>query len=90
MVNKAELLFSEVLNTLRQIAEKISGVGTITSMRKMELRRQIAGLEAMLQKEKAKFEVNVETRRLFEHLTTHPKFVRKFNLVTPCFSVESL
>ncbi|KAG6593582.1 1-phosphatidylinositol-3-phosphate 5-kinase FAB1B, partial [Cucurbita argyrosperma subsp. sororia] len=56
VVNKAELLFSEVLNTLGQIAEKISGVGTITSMRKMELRRQIAGLEAMLQKEKAKFE----------------------------------
>lgn len=60
MVNQAELLFSEVLNTLRQIAEKISGAGTINSMRKMELRRQIAGLEAMLQKEKAKFEVSLQ------------------------------
>lgn len=60
MVNQAELLFSEVLNTLRQIAEKISGAGTISNMRKMELRRQIAGLEALLQKEKAKFEVSLE------------------------------
>ncbi|XP_023548902.1 1-phosphatidylinositol-3-phosphate 5-kinase FAB1B-like isoform X2 [Cucurbita pepo subsp. pepo] len=56
VVNQAELLFSEVLNTLGQIAEKISSAGTINSMRKMELRRQIAGLEALLQKEKAKFE----------------------------------
>ncbi|XP_031744835.1 1-phosphatidylinositol-3-phosphate 5-kinase FAB1B isoform X1 [Cucumis sativus] len=56
VVNQAELLFSEVLNTLRQIAEKISGARTINSTRKMELRRQIAGLEAILQKEKAKFE----------------------------------
>lgn len=60
VVNQADLLFSEVLNTLRQIAEKISAVGTINSMRKMELRRQIAGLEAVLQKEKAKFEVSLQ------------------------------
>lgn len=60
MVNQAELLFSEVLNTLRQIAEKISGARTINSTRKMELRRQIAGLEAILQKEKAKFEVSLQ------------------------------
>ncbi|XP_022149699.1 1-phosphatidylinositol-3-phosphate 5-kinase FAB1B-like [Momordica charantia] len=56
VVNQAELLFSEVLNTLRQIAEKVSAAGTISSMRKMELRRQIAGLEAVLQNEKAKVE----------------------------------
>lgn len=60
MVNQAELLFSEVLNTLRQIAEKVSAAGTISSMRKMELRRQIAGLEAVLQNEKAKVEVSLQ------------------------------
>lgn len=58
MVNRAELLFSEVLNGLSQIGEKRSSSVPISSGPKTsELRRQIAELEGMLQKEKLDFEV---------------------------------
>lgn len=58
MVDRAEFLFSEVLNALCQIAEKRSGSGPLNSgMKTPETRRRIAELEAMLQKEKAEFEV---------------------------------
>ncbi|PQP97848.1 hypothetical protein Pyn_00371 [Prunus yedoensis var. nudiflora] len=57
VVERAELLFSEVLNALRQIAEKRSGSGSHTSgMVTPESRHQIAELEGMLQKEKVEFE----------------------------------
>jgi len=49
VVNRAELLFSEVLNGLSQIGEKRSNAG--------QLRRQVTELEGMLQKEKLEFEV---------------------------------
>ena len=52
VVDRAELLFSEVHNALYRISEKRHGVGLIT-----ESRRQISELEGMLQKEKAEFEV---------------------------------
>lgn len=58
MVVQAEFLFSEVLNALCQIAEKRSVSGPLNNGMKIpETRRQIAELEAMLQKEKAEFEV---------------------------------
>lgn len=58
MVDRAELLFSEVLNALCQIAEKRSSDGPLISGTKApEIRRRIAELEGMLQKEKAEFEV---------------------------------
>jgi 1-phosphatidylinositol-3-phosphate 5-kinase len=58
MVNRAELLFSEVLNGLSQIGEKRSGVTQSSSGHKTpELRRQVADLEGMLQREKLEFEV---------------------------------
>lgn len=58
VVDRAELLFSEVLNALRQISENSSvngplGINTRTS----ESRNKISELEGMLQKEKAEFEV---------------------------------
>ncbi|CAK7356447.1 unnamed protein product [Dovyalis caffra] len=57
VVNRAELLFSEVLNALSQISEKRCKIGQLNSGMKLpESRRQIAELELMLQKEKAEFE----------------------------------
>ncbi|KAL3511564.1 hypothetical protein ACH5RR_024281 [Cinchona calisaya] len=57
VVGWAELLFSEVLNALRLLVEKNFGPGLPSSATKVaEPRRQIAGLEVMLQKEKAEFE----------------------------------
>ncbi|XP_048321152.1 1-phosphatidylinositol-3-phosphate 5-kinase FAB1B [Ziziphus jujuba] len=57
VVNQAELLFSEVLNALRQITEKGSGSGLLNSGTSTpESRRQILELEGMLQKEKSEFE----------------------------------
>ncbi|KAI5336634.1 hypothetical protein L3X38_015902 [Prunus dulcis] len=57
VVERAELLFSEVLNALRQIAEKRSGSGShTTGMVTPESRHQIVELEGMLQKEKVEFE----------------------------------
>ncbi|XVF27145.1 hypothetical protein REPUB_Repub14bG0081300 [Reevesia pubescens] len=54
VVDRAELLFSEVLNSLSQIAEKKTGTGT------PELRHQIAELEGLLQKEKLEFEESLQ------------------------------
>ncbi|XP_050135002.1 1-phosphatidylinositol-3-phosphate 5-kinase FAB1B-like [Malus sylvestris] len=57
VIDRAELLFSEVLNALRQIAEKRSGSGSHSSgMVTPESRHQIVELEGMLQKEKVEFE----------------------------------
>ncbi|KAJ8774004.1 hypothetical protein K2173_009435 [Erythroxylum novogranatense] len=60
VVNRAELLFSEVLNALSQIVDKRSSVASANSGMKTETRRQIAGLELMLQKEKAEFEESLQ------------------------------
>ena len=58
MVDRAELLFSEVLNALSQIAEKRSASSPLNgSMKIPESRRQLGELEGILQKEKAEFEV---------------------------------
>lgn len=55
VVDRAELLFSEVCNALHRISEKGHGMGLIT-----ESRHQIAELEGMLQKEKAEFEESLQ------------------------------
>ncbi|XP_004303752.1 PREDICTED: 1-phosphatidylinositol-3-phosphate 5-kinase FAB1B [Fragaria vesca subsp. vesca] len=69
VVDRAELLFSEVLNALRQIVEKRSGSGSITSgILTAESRHQIVELEGMLQKEKVEFE-----ELLQKTLTREPK-----------------
>jgi len=58
VVNRAELLFSEVLNGLSQIGEQRSNALQMSNGHKSpELRRQVAELEGMLQKEKLEFEV---------------------------------
>ncbi|PON78285.1 Chaperonin Cpn60/TCP-1 family [Trema orientale] len=57
VVNGVELLFSEVLNALSQIAEKRTGAGVLGGgIRLPESRRQIVELEGILQKEKEEFE----------------------------------
>ncbi|XP_023734743.1 1-phosphatidylinositol-3-phosphate 5-kinase FAB1B [Lactuca sativa] len=58
VVSRAELLFSEILNALSQIAEKNFGKSSVNSS--SPSRRQIADLEDMLQKEKAEFEESLE------------------------------
>ncbi|XP_062087941.1 1-phosphatidylinositol-3-phosphate 5-kinase FAB1B isoform X2 [Humulus lupulus] len=56
-VDRAELLFSEVLNALSQIAEKRSGPGMLGGgVRIPESRRQTIEMEGILQKEKEEFE----------------------------------
>lgn len=61
VVNRAELLFSEILNGLSQIGEKRSSASQTSSGQKTpELRRQVAELEGMLQKEKLEFEETLE------------------------------
>ncbi|KAL3825062.1 hypothetical protein ACJIZ3_021091 [Penstemon smallii] len=58
---RAELLFSEVLNALRLLTERKSGVSLHSSGMKIpESRRQIANLEGMLQKEKSEFEESLQ------------------------------
>ncbi|KAG5538034.1 hypothetical protein RHGRI_025205 [Rhododendron griersonianum] len=57
VVDRAELLFAEVLNALSQMGET-SGPGHGTKL--SESRRQIAELEAMLQKEKTEFEESLQ------------------------------
>lgn len=60
VINRAELLFSEVLNALSQIGEERSNAVPVSSGLKIpELRRQLAELEGMLQKEKVEFEVRL-------------------------------
>ncbi|TXG68186.1 hypothetical protein EZV62_003121 [Acer yangbiense] len=61
VVVQAELLFSEVLNALSQMADKRFGTGPLNNgMKTSETRRQIAELEGMLQKEKAEFEESLQ------------------------------
>ncbi|XP_061340852.1 1-phosphatidylinositol-3-phosphate 5-kinase FAB1B isoform X2 [Gastrolobium bilobum] len=61
VVNRAELLFSEVLNGLSQIGEKRSSAVLISGgLKTPELRRQVAELEGMLQKEKLEFEETLQ------------------------------
>ncbi|KAG4379594.1 hypothetical protein GLYMA_16G013500v4 [Glycine max] len=61
VVNRAELLFSEVLNGLSQIVEKRSNAVQVSNGHKSpELRRQVAELEGMLQKEKLEFEETLQ------------------------------
>ncbi|XP_058005132.1 1-phosphatidylinositol-3-phosphate 5-kinase FAB1B isoform X2 [Hevea brasiliensis] len=61
VVDRAELLFSEVLNALSQIAEKRSSAGPANSAMKLpESRGQIGELEIMLKKEKAEFEESLQ------------------------------
>ncbi|KAI3877188.1 hypothetical protein MKW92_004018 [Papaver armeniacum] len=54
VVDRSELLFTEVLNALRQIAVK--RIGTL-SVKVAESRRHIGDLEELLQKEKVEFEL---------------------------------
>ncbi|XP_050383832.1 1-phosphatidylinositol-3-phosphate 5-kinase FAB1B isoform X2 [Argentina anserina] len=68
VVDRAELLFSEVLNALRQIAEKRSGSGSVSGgIISAESRHQIVELEGMLQKEKVEFEELLEKTLKREH-----------------------
>ncbi|XWS18767.1 hypothetical protein CRYUN_Cryun32bG0073000 [Craigia yunnanensis] len=61
VVDQAEILFSEVLNSLSRIAEKKIGTGTPNCIMKTpELRHQIAELEGLLQKEKLEFEESLQ------------------------------
>ncbi|XVF74230.1 hypothetical protein PTKIN_Ptkin13bG0093700 [Pterospermum kingtungense] len=61
VVDQAELLFSEVLNSLSQIVEKRLGTGAPNGIMKTpELRHQIAELEGILQKEKLEFEESLQ------------------------------
>nr|DAD49190.1 TPA_asm: hypothetical protein HUJ06_019127 [Nelumbo nucifera] len=61
VVDRAELFFTEVFNSLHQIAEKRLGAGSLnSSMKAPELKRRIAELEGMLQKEKAEFEESLQ------------------------------
>ncbi|XP_065867135.1 1-phosphatidylinositol-3-phosphate 5-kinase FAB1B isoform X2 [Euphorbia lathyris] len=61
VVNRAELLFSDVLNALSQIAEKRSGlVPPNCAIKLPEARRLIGELEALLQKEKSEFEDSLQ------------------------------
>ncbi|KHG15460.1 1-phosphatidylinositol-3-phosphate 5-kinase FAB1 [Gossypium arboreum] len=59
--NQAEILFSEVLKSLRQIAEKQMGLGPLDSNTETsESRHQFAELEGILQKEKLEFEESLQ------------------------------
>ncbi|KAJ7951437.1 1-phosphatidylinositol-3-phosphate 5-kinase [Quillaja saponaria] len=61
VVNRAELLFSEVLNTLCQIEEKRPPAVPLSGgVKAPAIRRRVAELEGMLQKEKAEFEEALE------------------------------
>ncbi|KAM7480656.1 hypothetical protein LguiA_028869 [Lonicera macranthoides] len=61
VVVQAELLFSEVLKALHQMAEKRSGTSSLnSSMQIPEPRRQLAYLEGMLQKEREEFEESLQ------------------------------
>ncbi|KAI3716390.1 hypothetical protein L6452_23707 [Arctium lappa] len=56
VVSRSELLFSEILNALSQMAEKRHGTGSANGSTKMpQSKRQIADLELMLRKEKTEF-----------------------------------
>lgn len=58
MAGKAELLFSEVLNAIRHLEEKKSGLDPVNGGTKMsESRCQLPDLEGTLLKDKLEFEV---------------------------------
>ncbi|KAM7253601.1 hypothetical protein ACFE04_021755 [Oxalis oulophora] len=80
VVNRAELLFSEVLNALSQISERT--VGTSNCLKTPELRHQIAELEEMLQKEKVEFEESLQK--------VLNKEVRKGHTVTDILEINRL
>lgn len=67
MVGRAELLFSEVLNTLRQIEKNGS-------------RRRIGELEFILKKEKAEFEVSFFAVLVSRKNFNFQNVVRVYNL----------
>lgn len=70
MIQRAELLFSEVLNTLSQITKQGYEKGLPNSnVKSSESRHQIAELEAILQKEKAEFEVSLHVE-IYSHCFT--------------------
>lgn len=70
VVRRSELLFSEILNTLSQMAEKRHVTGSINGNMKRS-KRQISDLEVMLRKEKAEFEVTVNLSVFYlSNLTT--------------------
>lgn len=74
VVDRAELLFSEVLNALRQFVEKRSGTGSLNGSLS---RRQLVDLEGMLHKEKSEFKVRLlDVHILFSWsgLLTHVAF----------------
>ncbi|XP_010261690.1 PREDICTED: 1-phosphatidylinositol-3-phosphate 5-kinase FAB1B-like [Nelumbo nucifera] len=57
VVDRTELLFTEVLNSLHEIVEKRSGLGFLKSgVKAAESRHRVAELEGIIQKEKAEFE----------------------------------
>ena len=89
MVDRAELLFSEVLNALCQIEKKRSGTGSFHSgMKSPGTKRRIAELEGMLQKEKAEFEV-----RPFLFMSNFPALLREFHVleaVCQCIYVDNM
>ncbi|KAK6268316.1 hypothetical protein QUC31_012476 [Theobroma cacao] len=61
VVDRAELLFSEVLNSLSQISGKKLGTGAPNNVAKTpELRHQITELQGILQKEKLEFEESLQ------------------------------
>ncbi|KAI4330460.1 hypothetical protein MLD38_028749 [Melastoma candidum] len=61
VVNRAELLFSEVLNALSQIAEKrLVGAHSTYGASSSDLKHHISELEKLLQKEKSEFEESFE------------------------------
>ncbi|KAL7152320.1 hypothetical protein ABFS83_04G089200 [Erythranthe nasuta] len=61
VAGRAELLFSEVLNALRLLVEKRSGLNLLNSgMEVSEFRRHLTDLEGMLQREKSEFEESLQ------------------------------
>uniref|UniRef100_A0A1D1XRI7 1-phosphatidylinositol-3-phosphate 5-kinase n=1 Tax=Anthurium amnicola TaxID=1678845 RepID=A0A1D1XRI7_9ARAE len=60
VADKAEHLFSEVLNALRQIAERKQTCSVTSDVKLMESKDWIVGFECDLQKEKAQFEESLQ------------------------------
>ncbi|XP_026438658.1 1-phosphatidylinositol-3-phosphate 5-kinase FAB1B-like isoform X2 [Papaver somniferum] len=79
VVDRAELLFTEVLNALRQIA--IKRIGTL-SVKVAESRRHIGDLEELLQKEKVEYEESLQK--------VINRGVRKGEIVTDILEINRL
>lgn len=72
MADRAELLFSEVLNALSQIAQKKFGKeAPLTTNKIPEQRHQTIELEGMLQKERAEFEVTLPLCGILPSVNSH-------------------